>query len=305
MAVRLWLQSSSSTEPPMRQLRKALQGLLLFALLALGAAAWYLNLLPLMLSWLMQQPRSLSDYQVDLEARPIDGLPDNVSGLTYNHRSGTLWTVINRPAQVAEISTEGRLLRRLPLRGVRDPEGITHVEEDLYVISDEASNRLHVVRIASGQTEVVVGQQFHSLHLPRWDNLGLEGVSWDEQRRRLWMVNEKWPRRVSHVDGAFGAAGGAVVDWEHSLMVDRLLSDLSSLTTDPATGHLLLLSDETAMLVELSADGRWLGALPLWSGYGGLTRKVPQAEGLAVGPDRAIYIVSEPNLFYRFRRSGS
>jgi uncharacterized protein YjiK len=34
----------------------------------------------------------------------------------------------------------------------------------------------------------------------------------------------------------------------------------------------------------------------------GLSRRVPQAEGLAVGPDGAIYVLSEPNLFYRFER---
>ncbi len=288
----------------MRQFRKILFSLLLLALLGLGATVWYLNLSPLILNWVMLQPRSLSGYQADLDAQPIDGLLDNVSGLTFNHRSGTLWTVINRPAQLAEISTEGRLLRRLPLRGVNDPEGITHVADDLYVISDEGQNRLHTVRITSEQTEVIVGREALSVPLQQWSNLGLEGVSWDEDRQRLWLVNEKWPRRVSHVDGAFGVYWGTAVDWVHSPIVEGLLSDLSSLTTNPATGNLLLLSDETAMLVELAADGSWLGTLPLWPGFAGLTGKVPQAEGVAVGPDHEIYIVSEPNLFYRFKKSG-
>lgn len=288
----------------MRWARGALPGLLLVVLVSLGAAVWYLNLLPLVLNWTVQQPQGIAGYRVVIEAQPIPGLPDNVSGLTFNHRTGTLWTVINRPPQVAEISAEGRLLRRLPLRGVQDPEGITHVEGDLYVVSDEAGNRLHPVQIDSAQAEVVAGPDALPVPLRQWGNLGLEGVSWDERRQRLWVVNEKWPRQVSHLDGGLAAPRGAVVEWAHSPVVDGLLSDLSSLTTDPATGHLLVLSDESALLVELAADGRWLGALPLWPGFGGLSRRVPQAEGLALGPDRSLYIVSEPNLFYRFARSG-
>jgi len=32
-----------------------------------------------------------------------------------------------------------------------------------------------------------------------------------------------------------------------------------------------------------------------------LEKTVPQAEGIAIGPDREVYIMSEPNLFYVFR----
>ena len=286
--------------------RRVWAGLTLAMLgLLVAVVVWYLNLLPLALHWAIQRPQGLAGYRVSVEARPIEGLSDNVSGLTFNHRTGTLWAVINRPPQVAEISPEGRLLRRMPLPGLRDPEGITHVEGDLYVIADEASHLLHPVRIGAGAAGVKeVGWDALPMPLQRWDNLGLEGVSWDERRQRLWVVNEKWPRRVSHVEGLPGDAHARVSDWRHSSVVEGLLSDLSSLTTDPDTGNLLVLSDESALVLEVASDGRWLGVLPLWRGVGGLSRKVPQAEGLAMGPDRALYIVSEPNLFYRFERIG-
>ncbi|MGE4404443.1 SdiA-regulated domain-containing protein [Pseudomonas sp.] len=34
----------------------------------------------------------------------------------------------------------------------------------------------------------------------------------------------------------------------------------------------------------------------------GLERDVPQAEGIALGPDGALYLASEPNLSYLFRK---
>ena len=102
---------------------------------------------------------------------------------------------------------------------------------------------------------------------------------------------------------AFNAANGFNIDiseWKSSSAASLFMSDLSSLTLHEPTGHLLLLSDESALVVEYAPDGQPIGMLPLWRGFNGLQRKVPQPEGLAVGPDNAIYVLSEPNLFYRF-----
>ncbi|MDC6668450.1 SdiA-regulated domain-containing protein [Leclercia adecarboxylata] len=38
------------------------------------------------------------------------------------------------------------------------------------------------------------------------------------------------------------------------------------------------------------------------AGKHGLERNVPQAEGIAMGPDGTLYLVSEPNLFYVFSK---
>jgi uncharacterized protein YjiK len=62
------------------------------------------------------------------------------------------------------------------------------------------------------------------------------------------------------------------------------------------------LSDESRLLVEYDADRELIGIMPLWRGWHGLDRSIPQAEGGTVDPEGNIYIVSEPNLFYRFRR---
>lgn len=287
--------------------------LLLAAAGVLGLALWYFNLLPIAFHWLLGahgQERwrgrslGLGGYTVAIEARPIRGLSANTSGLTFNADSGTLMAVINRPPAVAELSTQGELLRLMPLRGLQDPEGITHVEGDLFVIADEAHSRLHWVRIGPRDTAVDASATASlRLDLDPIRNLGFEGVSWDGARSQLLVASEKWPRRVLAVQG-FAAAGGrarlSIGEWRPTGWAGLLGSDLSSLTVHEPTGNLLLLSEESAVLTEYSRDGEVIGLLPLWRGLHGLAHKIPQPEGVAIGPDTSLYIVSEPNLFYRF-----
>ena len=78
--------------------------------------------------------------------------------------------------------------------------------------------------------------------------------------------------------------------------------DLSSLQYDERSGHLLALSDESFLVLELDIDGRPLSSLSLLNGRHGLKKRVPQAEGIAMDDDGNLYLTSEPNLFYVFKK---
>ena len=71
---------------------------------------------------------------------------------------------------------------------------------------------------------------------------------------------------------------------------------------DERSGHLLALSDESRLVLELDVDGRPISSLSLIKGQHGLRKSVPQAEGIAMDDEGTVYVVSEPNLFYVFKK---
>lgn len=248
----------------------------------------------------------LDDYRVSIDAMPIAGIGENASGLTYHPGRNSLFSVINRPAQIVELTVDGSLKRSIPVRGVADLEGITHVRGDEFFIADERSQQLIHVEIGDDQSVVdVQGRPRIGLAFDLASNLGFEGVSWDHTQNRLFVVKEKRPLRLFELSGLLASLDGRKLDlqireWLPSGSAALLLHDLSSLTYHEASGNMLLLSDESRLVVELDERRHPSGMLVLRKGQHGLHNDVPQAEGLAVGGRGEIYLVSEPNLFYRF-----
>ena len=217
-----------------------------------------------------------------------------------------IFTVINRPPQVAELDTSGRLLRTIVLRGVSDVEGITHQHDDFFVITDEGSHKIIRVKIDDQTREIdVAASPQLGLAIDTARNVGYEGVSWDHANQRLFVVKEKNPLRVFVIKGLWELLNSSkfnlhVSEWQPPTFFGLMLSDLSSLTYHEPTGHLLLLSDESRLLLEFNEAGHASDMLVLRNGWHGLKKTIPQAEGVAVGNNGEVFILSEPNLFYRF-----
>ncbi|MBD9515341.1 SdiA-regulated domain-containing protein [Pseudomonas sp. PDM22] len=254
-----------------------------------------------------EQSLWLPDYRVVLEAQPIEGLKDNVSALTYDPDRQTLFTVTNKQNELVELSLEGKVLRRIALHGFGDTEAIEYISRNVYVITDETHQRLIRVELRDDTKELhIEDAQQLALALGRGGNSGFEGLAYDSVGKRLFVAKERHPVHIYEVRGfpyeqsEQPIAVHVVEDLEHNR--NLFVRDLSSLQYDERSGHLLALSDESRLVLELSANGEPISSLSLLRGMQGLRRSVPQAEGIAMDDQGTLYLVSEPNLFYVFKK---
>ncbi|HBX55571.1 SdiA-regulated domain-containing protein [Pseudomonas sp. UBA2684] len=249
----------------------------------------------------------LADYQVVLEAQPIAGLDDDVSALTYDPDRNSLFTVTNQNSELIELSLDGRILRRVKLVGFGDPEAVEYISRNLYVITDERRQRLIKVRLDDDTREVdAANAQQLSLGIGLSGNKGFEGLAYDSVGQRLFVAKERDPLRIYEIHGfphrnpQQPFAVHVVDDRERD--AGLFVRDLSSLQFDERTGHLLALSDESRLVLELNVEGQPISSLSLLGGQQGLKASVPQAEGVAMDNDGGLYLISEPNLFYLFQK---
>lgn len=285
-------------------------GLLLLAVLAgqqfrLFERAWFNTI-----AWFQQDQRRerslwLPGYRAEIQAKAVEGLADDLSALTFDQERRVLVSVTNQPPQLVELSLDGELLRTVELRGFTDPEAIEYIAPGLFVIADERDQRLVEVRLdADARMFDAAGAPQLSLGIGLNGNKGLEGLAYDPLSETLLVAKERNPVRIFGIRGFLHRQPEAALDVEVLEDVERdarlFLRDLSSLDFDAASGHLLVLSDESRLLLEVDRDGRPISSLSLLAGQHGLESSVPQAEGVALDDRGVLYLISEPNLFYRF-----
>ena len=255
-----------------------------------------------------EQSIGLDRYRVVIEARPIDGLDEDISALTFDPDRNSLFTVTNKNPELIELSLEGRILRRVPLTGFGDPEAVEYVGRDSYVITDEREQRLIRVRL-TGDTPFLDAKDAEQLTLGIGlnGNKGFEGLAYDQQGKRLFVAKERDPMLIYEVHGF--PHDNPQQPYAVHVVQDRkrdsrlFVRDLSSLQFDERSGHLLALSDESKLVLELDVKGKPLASMSLRKGFQGLSQSVPQAEGIAMDNEGTLYLVSEPNLFYVFKKA--
>ena len=286
----------------------------LVALLAAGFAAQHFRLFErtwfqISQMWHPANPDAinLGDYRAVMQGKVIEGLEDDVSALTFDPLRKSLFTVTNKKAELIELSLDGRVLRRIALVGFGDAEAVEFIGENTYVITDERQQRLIKVKV-DDNTRVLDARDAEQLTLGinRSGNKGFEGLAYDSAGKRLFVAKERDPMLIYEVRG-FPHDNPQQPYATHVITNPRrdarlFVRDLSSLQFDERSGHLLALSDESKLLLELDISGRPFSTLSLKKGRNGLQESVPQAEGVAMDDEGTLYLVSEPNLFYVFKK---
>ncbi|AHY41670.1 SdiA-regulated domain-containing protein [Pseudomonas stutzeri] len=252
--------------------------------------------------------RWLPGYRVVIDAKPIQGVPRNLSSITYDADLDRLLGVFNGgPTEIVALSKSGELLERFPLEGFGDIEGLTYMGNGRVAVSDERAQRISIFQLPTQPRSIDVSEaKFFSLGINLNGNKGFEGVTYDAVGDRLFIVKERDPRQLYEVSGVAASLDGelqlAIHDRSDWIASQVFATDLSDIHFDAETGHLILLSDESHLLMELSGDGRMLSYRSLNGLFSDLQRTAAQAEGVTLDNDGTLYVVSEPNLFYSFRR---
>jgi uncharacterized protein YjiK len=254
-----------------------------------------------------QQARAidLGRYRVEIEARPLPGIERNASGLTWNPQQQSLLLVLNGPEQLLELSPQGEVLRRVELLGFEDVEGIAWVGGNRYVLAEESRHRLTLIELADDATVLERGAARSFSLAQRGGNKGIEGVAWDPADNALYLAKERDPMGLHKLHGLLGADAPQPPTLQgnppQAQAALAFSDDLAGLHYDPASGSLLVLSDESRLLSEIGPQGRALSFLELRRDWHGLNQPIPQAEGVTMDEHGTLYLVSEPNLLYVFR----
>lgn len=255
----------------------------------------------------------LPDYQVVIDARVVPEIDTNLSGLTYDPDLQLLWAVTNNPNELFALSRDGEVLGRYKLNGFQDVEAVAYAGDGLLIIGEERRQSLLMVPVPfDPEGQLIPADTLHydqypilTLALGERDNKGLEGLAFDIEGDRLFLARERDPKQLLEISGlrTTSLEPGFSLHFRDitELMEKRFFAnDLSSVVFDKQSGHLLLLSDESRLIIEMTDQGKIVSFRSLSAGFAGLEKAIPQAEGLTIDDAGNIFIVSEPNLFYRF-----
>jgi uncharacterized protein YjiK len=202
---------------------------------------------------------------------------------------------------LVELSLQGDVLRKMPLVGWGNPEGVAYMEDGLLAITDERKHTLSIVQV-DAHTQALNRKDFpeYDLGPSKNQNKGFEAVAWDPRNQQLVLGEERPPALFTwKSDGSQSLKGDKQIHVSNELD----LRNLSALAIDPRTGHMLVLSADSHLLLELDENGDQVSFITLLGGFNGLKDTIPRAEGVTVDEAGNLYLVSEPNLFYRFEKT--
>lgn len=244
----------------------------------------------------------LSQYQVVIQQKSIAGI-SNLSGLTWNNDTKTLFAVTNKRGEIVELSPQADLLRVINTQGIRDAEAIEYLGNNEFIVADERFQKLLKITI-NKETSSINGHLAPQLIITkqRQYNRGLEGLAYNNKQQMIYAANESNPLAIFEVSHFFDKTKQVSISPFINSNNPLFVKDISGLHLYQPYAHLLVLSDESKLLLELNPQAQAISCLPLVAGQQGLSVSIKQPEGIALDDEDNLYIVSEPNLFYKFKK---
>ncbi|EEM4619242.1 hypothetical protein GJ808_09530, partial [Salmonella enterica] len=227
---------------------------------------------------------ALSSYKAVIQQKPVAGVESNLSGLTYSAEDRMLFAVINNPPELVWLTTEGQLVGRMPLQGIHDPESIAWSGGNQFQIGSEKDGAVYKtqVDIQRGTMQIISMVKLEGYDKAK--NKGLEGTAWDAKNERLYAAKERKPIMIKEVEMSKNGITRALPS-----AITASVSDVSGLEYHAPTNSLLVLSDESKMILEVSSEWRVRDRLFLTAEWSGLRDDIPQPEGIAMDNENNLY----------------
>ncbi|MCE9635977.1 MAG: SdiA-regulated domain-containing protein [Planctomycetes bacterium] len=243
-------------------------------------------------------------------------LAQEVSAVTYDWDTDTLFVVGDGGTSIVQVTKNGTLVNSMTLAAGSSPqgtefydtEGLTYVGSGQFVLTEERDRRAVLFTYVAGGTLTRAAAQTVALGT-NVGNVGIEGLSWDPQTGGFIVVKETLPQGIfqTGINFAAGTAtnGSASTVASTDLFSPALaglldfadvfaLSNLPSLAGQPDASRLLVLSQESGKIVNISRIGVISSSLTIVTDPGNpLDVASQQHEGMTMDRDGNLYVVSE------------
>jgi uncharacterized protein YjiK/2',3'-cyclic-nucleotide 2'-phosphodiesterase (5'-nucleotidase family) len=243
-------------------------------------------------------------------------LAQEVSAVTYNKDTDTLFVLGDGGTSIVQVSKTGVLIDSMTLdagtspqgTAFYDPEGLAYVGGGKFVFVEERDRQVNLFTYTPNTTLARTGVQTVKLGTTI-GNIGIEGISYDPQTSGFIAVKEITPEGIfqTTIDFAAGtASNGSPTALNSTDLFDPAkaglgdfadvyaLSNVAALNGKADAGNLLILSQADGKIVEVDRAGNILSTLTIISDAGNpLSIADQQHEGLTVDKDGNLYVVSE------------
>jgi len=139
---------------------------------------------------------NLNNYVLTAGPTTVSPIPNDLSGLTYNAITNTLFSAINGTPTIYELDLNGNVIRTINLTGFEDTEGLVWIGGTDFIIIEERRGRAVHLTITAATTSIAYPANFMQLSGTWGNNLGIEGVSYNPVTNELIIIKEKTPLTI-------------------------------------------------------------------------------------------------------------
>ena len=191
------------------------------------------------------------------------------SGLDLSFDEKAFWIVSDQDSKVYLIDSWGKEVKSFKVAG-EDLEGITVISDSTIAIVLERTREVVILDTSGNELKRA------SLNLKGELNSGLEGITYNPEKKNFYVLNEKKPRLILTLDEN-------LVEQRRDTL--NFAKDFSGLFFDGNDDTLWLLSDENQEIYKTDLSGNVIREFKI---------KVKQPEGIALNKERTkLFIVSD------------